>query len=333
MDRRSFLKTAALAATGVVLSKGLPGKLIAYGSETPQAGGSSAASTVFMTLDISSDALMAIYKRLGREMKGKVAIKISTGEPGGHNFLQPHLIKELVQSVNGTIVDANTAYNGKRATTESHMQAVKDHGFLDIAPVDILDAEGEISLPITGGTHLKDVRVGSHFSNYNSMMVVSHFKGHAMAGFGGALKNIAIGIASRSGKCLVHTAGKSETNPFDGPDNQDDFTESMAEAAQGMIRAIGTENVVYINVMNRISIDCDCDSNPSEPEIPDIGILASLDPVALDRACVDLIYAADEKKSASLRQRMEEKRGTHILTHAEKLGVGSQRYNLVSVDG
>ncbi len=332
MDRRDFLKTAALAAAGAVLSKGLPGKLMAYGSETPQAG-SSAVPAVFMTRAISSDALTAMYRRLHREVTGKVAVKISTGEPGGHNFLQPHLIKELVQSVDGTIVDANTAYNGKRATTESHMQAIKDHGFADIAPVDILDAEGEVSLPVTGGTHLREVRVGSHFSNYDSMLVLSHFKGHGMAGFGGALKNIAIGIASRSGKCLVHTAGKSETDPFDGPEKQDDFTESMAEAAEGMIRAMGPENIVYINVMNRISIDCDCASNPAEPEIPDIGILASLDPVAVDKACVDLIYTADENKSSALRRRMEKKRGTHILTHAEKLGVGSQRYNLVSVDG
>lgn len=334
MDRRDFLKTAALAAAGMALGKSLPGELMAYGKETGAAasGGAGSVSTVYMTRDISPKGLMAIYGRLGREMRGRVAVKISTGEPGGHNFLAPALIKELVQSVNGSIVEANTAYDGKRANTEDHMRAAREHGFLDIAPVDIMDAEGDIRLPVRGGTHLKEVRVGSHFANYDSMLVLSHFKGHAMAGFGGALKNIAIGVASRAGKCLVHTAGKSETDPFDGPGRQDDFTESMAEAAEGMIRAMGAENMAYINVMNRISIDCDCASHPAEPEIPDIGILASLDPVAVDKASVDLIYAADAAKSAALRQRMEDKRGAHILVHAEKLGIGSQRYNLVALD-
>lgn len=325
MDRRDFLKTAAITAAGMVFGKGIPGRLMAYGSEA-------GLPTVYMTREITPKSLMAIYRKLARETKGRVAVKISTGEPGGHNYLAPGLIKDLVQSVNGTIVEANTAYNGKRATTADHMRAAREHGFLDIAPVDIMDAEGEMRLPVRGGKHLREVRVGSHFADYDSFIVLSHFKGHAMAGFGGALKNMAIGIASRSGKCLVHTAGNSETDPFDGPEKQDDFTESMAEATEGMIRAIGPENMVYINVMNKLSIDCDCSSHPSEPEIPDIGILASLDPVAVDKAGIDLIYAADEKKSAAFRQRLEDKRGAHILTHAEKLGIGSRRYTLLSID-
>lgn len=334
MDRRDFLKAVAVTAAGMVLGENFPGGLTAHGGNAGVSvpGGSGAVSTVFMTRNVSSASLMTIYGRLGREMRGRVAVKISTGEPGGHNFLAPALIRELVQSLAGTIVEANTAYTGRRTETEEHMRAVEEHGFLDIAPVDIMDAEGDIRLPIDGGAHLKEIRVGSHFANYDSMLVLSHFKGHAMAGFGGALKNIAIGVASRAGKCLVHTAGNSETDPFDGPENQDDFTESMAEAAKGMICAMGAENMAYINVMNRLSIDCDCDSNPAEPEIPDIGILASLDPVAVDRAAVDLIYAADEKQSATLRKRIEDKRGTHILTHAEKLKVGSQGYSLVSLD-
>lgn len=331
MDRRDFLKAAAFTTAGLLLSKGLPKSLMAQAAERAPTGAVSTPATVYMTTDISPNGLAASYKALGREAKGKVAIKLSMGEPGGHNYLSPNLIKDLVKSVNGTFIDANTAYRGNRYETADHMKAARDHGFLDVAAVDILDEEGEIRLPISGGAHLKEVRVGSHFSNYNSILVLSHFKGHAMAGFGGALKNIAIGIASRSGKCLVHTAGRSETNPFDGPDKQDDFTESMAEAAEGMIRAMGEENMLYISVLNNLSIDCDCDSNPAKPELPDIGILASLDPVAIDKAGIDLIYAADAKKGAALRNRIESKNGTHIITHAEKLGIGSQQYNLVNI--
>ncbi len=295
------------------------------------AAGAGEGSVVYMTTDISPAGLMKMYAALGQPVHGKVAVKLSMGEPGGHNYLQPSLIRELVQSVDGTFVDANTAYGGKRGTVEDHLKTARDHGFLDVAPVDILDADGDIRLPITGGSHLQEVRVGSHFSEYDSILVLSHFKGHAMAGFGGALKNIAIGIASRTGKALVHSAGKSETNAFE-PTSQEDFTESMAEAAQGMINAMRPENMVYISVLNRLSVDCDCSSNPAEPEMHDIGILASLDPVALDQASVDLIYAADDKESATLRERIESRKGTHILPHAEKLGIGSRKYTLVNMD-
>lgn len=332
MTRCSMLNVAAFTAAVLFLAAILPMGQDAHGQESGQPNTPAAVPIVFMTKDISPESLIAIYKALGQEVQGKVAVKLSMGEPGGHNYLAPALIRELVQSVNGTFVDSNTAYGGKRGTKEDHMQTARDHGFLDVAPVDILDAEGDIRLPVTGGTHLAEVRVGSHFNDYDSILVLSHFKGHAMAGFGGALKNIAIGIASPAGKCLVHTAGNSETDPFDGPEKQDDFTESMAEAAEGMIRAKGAENMVYISVMNRLSVDCDCSSTPSEPEMHDIGILASLDPVALDKACIDLVYAADEKTSASLRERMESRRGAHILGHAEKLGIGSQQYSIVSID-
>jgi Uncharacterized Fe-S center protein len=332
MDRRNFLKAAAVAA-GALAVRGVPMALVpkvwaGEGRETS----SDAASDVFMTRNISPAGLMAVYKALAHGVGGKVAVKLSMGEPGGHNFLSPDLIKELVQSVDGVFVDCNTAYGGRRSTVEAHMQTAKDHGFLAVAPVDIMDAEGDIRLPVTGGTHLKEVRVGAHFSGYDAMLVLSHFKGHAMGGFGGALKNIAIGVASRTGKCLVHTAGKSETNAFSSPGTQENFLESMAEAAEGMIRAMGAQNMVYINVLNNLSVDCDCDSNPAEPEMGDIGILASLDPVAIDRASVDLIYSADERESASLRRRIESKKGTHILTHAEKLGIGNQSYRIVDIN-
>ena len=330
MNRREFLKAAAITAAGAFFAKGLPQGFSAQAQEMPRNASSGSGTNVYMTRDISPAGLMAVYKALGQDVSGKVAVKLTVGEPGGHNYLPPNLIKELVTVKNGTFIDANTAYGGRRGTAQGHLQAARDHGFLAVAPMDILDAEGEISLPVTGGRHLREVRVGSHYSNYDSMMVLSHFKGHSMAGFGGALKNIAIGIASRTGKCLVHTAGRSSTNAFASVP-QDHFLESMAEAAEGMIRAMGARNIIYVNVMNRLSIDCDCDSHPAEPELSDIGILASLDPIALDRASVDRIYEADRNKSAALRRRMESLNGVHILTHAEKLGIGSQRYTLVDV--
>ena len=284
-------------------------------------------SEVFMTKDISSEGLMKVYEALNKKPTGKVAVKISTGEPGGHNFLSPDLIKKLVTDVNGTIVECNTAYGGSRSTTAMHMQVAKDHGFTAIAPVDIQDAEGPISLPVKNGKHLTENLVGSHFKNYDSYIVISHFKGHAMGGFGGAIKNISIGIASAEGKALIHSAGKSRTNPWGGA--QDPFLESMAEAAKTVSDELGG-NMLYINVMNRLSVDCDCSSNPAEPDMHDIGILASFDPVALDKACVDLVYAAPDGKS--LIERIESRNGTLTLKYAEEIGLGSQQYSLVNVD-
>lgn len=285
------------------------------------------ASEVFMTKDISSEGLIKVYEALNKKPVGKVAVKISTGEPGGHNFLSPELIKKLITDVNGTIVECNTAYGGKRANTAMHMQVAKDHGFAAIAPIDIQDAEGSISLPVKNGKHLTENLVGSHFKNYDSYIVISHFKGHAMGGFGGAIKNISIGIASSEGKALIHSAGKSRTNPWGGAQNP--FLESMAEAAKTVSDELNG-NILYINVMNRLSVDCDCSSNPAEPDMHDIGILASLDPVALDKASVDLVYAAPDGKS--LVERIESRNGTLTLKHAEEIGLGSQQYNLVSVD-
>lgn len=285
------------------------------------------APKVFMTTDISSKGLMAMYEALGREATGKVAVKLSTGEPGGKNFLSADLIKDLVQSVNGTIVECNTAYGGSRASTAMHLQVAKDHGFTAIANVDIMDAEGSISLPVNGGTHLTENFVGANFSDYDSFIVLSHFKGHAMGGFGGAIKNISIGIASSEGKSWIHTAGKSKTSPWGG--DQDPFLESMAEAGKSVYDSL-EGNMLFINVMNRLSVDCDCDSSPAEPDMHDIGILASIDPVALDKACVDLVYAASDGKS--LVERIESRNGTHTLDHAEEIGLGSQEYNLVKVE-
>ncbi len=287
-------------------------------------------ATVYMTKEISPAALMKIYQALGREAKGNnVAIKVSTGEPGGKNFLQPALIKDLVQSVNGTIIECNTAYGGKRSSTEDHLKAARDHGFMDIANVDIMDADGETELPVTGGTHITRDIVGKNFLNYDFTVIHSHFKGHAMGGFGGAIKNMSIGIASSNGKRLIHSAGTSTTDW--GSPKQDDFLETMAEAAKAIADHCG-DKIIYISVMNNLSVDCDCDSNPANPEMGDVGILASLDPVALDKACVDQVYASNDHGKIHLIERMESKNGIHTLVHAEKIGMGSQKYKLVSLD-
>lgn len=284
-------------------------------------------ASVYMTKDISAEGLMAIYEALDRKATGKVAVKISSGEPGGHYFLSPKLIAPLVQSVNGTIVECNTAYGGGRCDTESHRHVVEKHGFTKIATVDIMDADGSMSIPVVGGKHLKEDMVGSHFSDYDFVINLAHFKGHAMGGFGGVLKNMSIGIASSMGKSLIHSAGKEKTG-FSMNTPQDDFLESMAEAAKAVANYVG-ENIIYINVMNYLSVDCDCDSHPAKPEMDDIGILASLDPVALDQACVDLVYAATDGKA--LIERMETRHGIHTVEHAEEIGVGTRNYDLYTI--
>lgn len=286
------------------------------------------APAVYMTTDISPEGIKKVYEALGRNLTGNVAVKLSTGEAGRSYYLSPDLIKDLVQSVNGTIVECNTAYGGSRANTAMHRQVAEDHGFTAIANVDIMDENGSLSIPVTGGKNLTEDLVGANLEHYDSMMVLSHFKGHSMGGFGGAVKNISIGVGSAEGKLLIHSGGKSRTSW--GGASQDAFLESMAEAASAVINYMGEENMLYINVMNNLSVDCDCDSNPAEPDMHDIGILASLDPVALDQACVDLVYAADD--GDSLIERMESRNGIHTLEHAETIGAGSRSYELISVD-
>lgn len=287
------------------------------------------APIVYMTSDISSEGLTAVYRALGREAAGEnVAVKISTGEPGS-NYLRVELIGDLVQSVNGSIVECNTAYGGQRASTAMHYQVAEDHGYTSIAKVDIMDENGSLSLPVEGGTVLKENYVGANLANYDFLVVLSHFKGHAMAGFGGALKNLSIGCASAEGKSWIHSGGTSMTSPWGG--EQDAFLEAMAEAAKSVVDYFGDgERCIYINVMNRLSVDCDCDGSPAEPDMHDIGILASLDPVALDQACVDLVYASPD--GASLIRRIESRNGIHTLEHAADIGFGSRAYTLTSID-
>ena len=300
-------------------------------AQEPKSDGNTNVPKVYMFKEISPENLVKIYEALGREATGKVAVKLSTGEPGGHNFLQPALIKDLVQKVKGTIVECNTAYGGGRADTENHLKAAKDHGFTAIAPVDIMDAEGEVALPVKGGKHLKEDFVGSHYLNYDFTIVLSHFKGHAMGGFGGAIKNISIGIASSAGKAWIHSAGKTKGNPWGNLPPQDDFLESMAEAAKAIIDHCG-DKILYISVANNLSVDCDCDSSPEDPKMGDIGILASLDPVALDKACTDLVRASEDHGKIHLIERIDSRNGMHTLEYGEKIGLGSQKYELVKLD-
>ena len=289
-----------------------------------------AAPAVYFTKDISPAGIMAIYNALGREASGKVAVKLSTGEAGNTHYLSPALIGELVKKVNGTIVECNTAYGGSRSATAMHKQVAEDHGFTKIAAVDIMDEDGDIELPVTGGKHLKFDAVGSHFKNYDFVLVLSHFKGHAMGGFGGAIKNISIGIASSRGKVIIHTAGTKDSGSI-WYDKQDDFLESMAEAAKAVSDSLDNgKRIMYISDMNHLSVDCDCDGNPAAPDMHDIGILGSLDPVALDQACVDLVYKAPD--GSSLIKRMESRHGIHTLEHAAEIGFGSREYDLVSID-
>lgn len=293
-------------------------------------------SKVYMTKDISPEALVKVYEALGRPAEGKVAVKISTGEPGGHNFLQPSLIKDLVQKVDGTIVECNTAYGGRRSSTEDHLKAAGEHGFTAIADVDIMDADGEFRIPVKDSTHIKYDIVGTHMKNYDFMINLAHFKGHAMAGFGGVIKNQSIGVASANGKAYIHTAGVTEKvgELWSHVDDQNGFLESMAAAAQAVADYFG-DNIIYINVMNNLSVDCDCDSNPADPEMLDVGIFASLDPVALDQACLDQVYNMEPSEGNDPRpliERVESRNGRHTVDYAEKIGLGSKNYELISLD-
>ena len=286
---------------------------------------------VYFTSDISPEGLKSVYEALGVNLSGKVAVKISTGEPPASNYLRPELIKDLVQSVNGTIVECNTAYGGSRAQTAMHYQVAKDHGFTDIADFQILDEKGSMTLPVSGGSVLKENYVGKAFADYDSYLILSHFKGHSMAGYGGAIKNISIGLGSSEGKAWIHSGGTSKKNAWGG--KQDAFLEAMAEAGKSVADYLGnSERIVDVNVMNRLSVDCDCDGHPAEPDMHDIGILASTDPVALDQACIDLIYAQKDAEGASLVNRIESKNGLHTLEHAEDIGLGSRDYTLVKIN-
>lgn len=287
--------------------------------------------TVYYIKDITPESLVKIYNALGRKATGnKIGVKISSGESSKSNQLDTALINPLVKLVNGTFIECNTAYVGNRNTTEQHRKTAVEHGYIGI---DIMDADGQVELPVDSGMHLSKDIVGKNFLDYDFIVVLSHFKGHQMAGFGGALKNISIGIASSDGKAYIHSGGKTEKHEeiWNNIAQQDTFLESMADACKAIIAHTG-DNILYINVANNLSVDCDCNGNPAKPEMNDFGILASLDPVALDRACIDMVLNSDDHGKEHLIERINSRNGMHILDAAEAHRLGKQKYNLVTID-
>ena len=294
--------------------------------------------TVFVTRNITPEALVKIYHALGRKAEGRVAVKISTGESEKTGYLRPNFIKPLLDETHGTIVECNTAYGGSRATSEDHWKTIRQHGFTKVAPVDIMDEEDTIHIAVKDTTHIKYDIVGSHMKYYDFMINLAHFKGHQMGGLGGVLKNASIGVASSSGKAYIHTAGitKKVGELWQHIDNQDGFVESMAAAAQAVHDYFDNgQKILYISVMYRMSIDCDCNATPAEPLIADYGILASLDPVALDQACYDIvtkIHNDEHNNTRPLLERIAKQHGTHIMEWGEHIGLGSREYNIVDID-
>ena len=293
-----------------------------------------AKAKVLFTKEVSPEAIVKIYECLGKKLSGKIGVKISTGELGGHNYLHPEMIDKIVNKLNGTIVECNTAYGGSRQETKDHLNTIHEHGFDKVFKVDILDSEGEIKFPVKNGYHLKEAIVGKNIKNYDSFLILSHFKGHQMAGMGGALKNISIGFSSTAGKALIHSAGVTTDSKkcWALPTKQDDFLESMADAVRAITDGVGKDNMVYINVAYRLSIDCDCNSNPAEPEMADLGIFASTDPVAVDKACYDAVHSSSDEGKKSLVERMKERNAYHILEAANKHNLGSLDYEIVNID-
>jgi uncharacterized Fe-S center protein len=293
-------------------------------------------SKVYLTKEISPESLVRIYKALGVKAQGRVAVKISTGEGGNPNYLKPTLIRNLVDDVHGTIVECNTAYGGVRNTFENHWKTIHQHGFDSLFVVDLMDEDGDMKIPVRDHTHLKYDIVGKHLARYNFMINLAHFKGHPMGGFGGVLKNQSIGVASANGKAYIHSAGRQQTveGLWSNVKDQDGFLESMAAAAQGVADYFG-ENIIYIDVMNNMSVDCDCVAHPEDVKLSDYGILASTDPVALDQACVDIVFglkATSDSDNKPLMERISSRHGTHTIDWAEKIGLGSKKYTIIDID-
>ena len=285
-------------------------------------------SKVYFTRDLSPAGAIRAFEALGIKLEGNVGVKLHSGEPGNQNFLRPAFMKDIVDHVNGTILECNTAYDGGRNTTEAHRKTMLLHGWTEIADVDIMDAEGDMELPVKGGKHLEVNFVGKNLADYDSMLVLSHFKGHPMGGYGGALKNISIGIASSHGKAYIH--GVKDVNAIWTADH-DSFLECMADAAKSVVEYMHGK-MAYVNIMCNMSVDCDCCAVAADPKIKDIGILSSLDPVALDQACLDLVYASDDEGKADLIERIESRHGVHTIEAAAEIGVGSREYELIDMD-
>ena len=290
---------------------------------------------VYYAKEITPENLIKIYEALGIELKGKIGVKVSTGEAGSRGYLKADLIGPLVKKLNGTIIECNTAYAGERNTAEDHIKVAKDHGFTSYADVDIMDEDGEMKIPVNNGKHLKYNLVGTHLDRYDAMLNLAHGKGHAMGGFGANLKNQSIGVASRNGKAYIHTAGITEDPDelWEKLPKQEAFIESMAEAAKSVADYFEANNkkIVYITVMNFLSVDCDCDAHQSDPVMNDLGIVASLDPVANDQAFIDMIWDSKDEGAHLLQERIDRQLGRHILPYAEKIGLGTTKYELINI--
>ena len=288
---------------------------------------------VYFTREITSESLVKIYNSLGIELKGNVAVKLHSGEEGNQNYLKPEFMYDIITRVNGTVVECNTAYDGARNTTEKHEELMNNHGWSKYYKTDIMDSERDIILDIPNGKVIKENYVGSHLNNYDSMLVLSHFKGHPMGGFGGALKQLSIGVASSSGKAYIHTAGKTTdvSKLWENLPEQDLFIEAMADAASSVHNKF-KGNIAYINVMKNMSVDCDCCAKAEDPCMKDIGVLASLDPIAIDKACIDLVRNSTDEGRDHLLERIESRHGEHIIESADKLGFGTSIYELINID-
>ena len=290
---------------------------------------------VFYSKEITPEKLIEVYEKLGVKLEGKVGIKVSTGEDGAKGYLKADLIAPFVKKLNGTIIECNTAYPGKRNNEKDHLEVAKKHGFTSFADVDIMDAKGEFKIPVKHGKHLKFDLVVENFKNYDAIVNLAHGKGHMMGGFGANLKNQSIGIASRNGKAYIHSCGKTKSPKLCWvlKNEQIDFIESMAEAATAVADYLKENNkpIVYITVMNALSTSCDCDENQDDPVMEDLGIVASLDPVANDQAFIDLIWASKDSGAKKLKERIDSRLGREILPYAESLGLGSREYDLVEI--
>ena len=291
-------------------------------------------SKVYFSSKINDEKVLELYGALGKTLTGKVAAKVHSGEAGNQNFLRPAFWKPVIDSVDATVVECNTAYDGARNETKKHKKLLVDHGWDDLFEIDLLDGEGpDLSLPIPNGKAIKENLVGKNIVNYDSMLVLSHFKGHPMGGFGGAIKQLSIGCASSRGKCIIHSGGKTDDQNiiWQNTADQDVFLEAMAEAASTVTKMFG-ENLAYINIMCNLSVDCDCCAIAEDPCMKDIGILASCDPVAIDQACVDLIYASKDPGRDHMVERIETRHGIHTIERAAELGLGSRDYELIRID-
>ena len=336
-------KTLPLIAAGMLMLCSCTGNKAQTTQQDDESAQKDSVATVYFTKQITPESLVAIFNALGVTPEGNVAVKISTGEGGNNHYLKPELIGQLVQGVNGTLVECCTAYGGSRQDPAKHWQTIEEHGFKTIANVDLMDEFGTMQIPVTDTTHIKYDIVGDHLQNYDFMINLAHFKGHAMGGFGGVLKNASIGVASTSGKAYIHSAGRtadatlawSPENLAAGP-RQDEFLESMAAAAQGVdLYFRGKKGIVYIDIMNNMSVDCDCDGHPAAPELLDMGIMASLDPVAVDQACLDKVFNYEGKPgddNKPLIERINRQHGTYITDYAQSIGLGTKAYTIVEIE-